>query len=261
MNSLERIATAIPGYRYLAKLKRRFNNRYCRGVFQTFQEARSAILPGRLVGYDNPAAATLYADRGDCVLPSDCTVCSWLGQLLADHRSVFDFGGNLGRLYFAFQQRLSFPPDMRWLICDVPAVVRVGREAALRRYATQLAFTTEFGLAGGFEILLTAGALQYVEQELAQLLSSLSNKPRHLLINRVPLSDRPTCFTVQDIGPVCCPYRIANRAEFLRSLHRLGYTVVASWLCPERKCRILFHPSRRVDAYSGLYLRLSSPPA
>jgi len=258
MTTLERIAAAVPAFNYLFKLKRRFNIRYCRGVFRTFQEARAAIPSGRSVGYDNPAAANLYVDRGHWVRPSDRTICSWLGRLLTEHRSVFDFGGNLGRLYFAFQRLLCYPPDLRWLICDVPAVIALAREMAPRPKAAHLGFTTEFDLAEGFEILLTAGTLQYAEQELAQLLSPLANKPRHLLINRVPLSDRATCYTVQDIGPACCPYRIGNRAEFLRSLQHLGYSVVASWHCPESKCRILFHPTRGVGAYSGMYLRLSS---
>jgi putative methyltransferase (TIGR04325 family) len=75
----------------------------------------------------------------------------------------------------------------------------------------------------------------------------------------VPLSDRPTYFTAQDIGTARCPYRVANRADFIASLQALGYALVNSWSCPELACRVLFRPGRTDSPYAGLYLRLANP--
>jgi putative methyltransferase (TIGR04325 family) len=106
---------------------------------------------------------------------------------------------------------------------------------------------------------LISGTVQYVEQDFDALLPPLPNKQRHLLINRVPLSDRPTYFTVQDIGTARCPYRVANRADFIASLQAFGYALVNSWSCPGLACRVLFRPGRTVSSYAGMYLRLANP--
>ena len=128
---------------------------------------------------------------------------------------------------------------------------------AAERQAAHLAFTTEYRHAEGFDVLFTSGTLQYADQDLPGMLSRVT-KPRHLLINYVPLTDHPTFFTTQEVGPICCAYRIGNRAEFVESLQRLGYTLIDSWRCPDKGCRVLFHPKRRVRAYSGMYWRLES---
>lgn len=255
MNLLTQVATAIPGIKYLLDLRRRFQFRYCRGVFPTFQAARANI-PARLpVGYaDHPDNTKIHLHLLGVVQPSDYAIMYWLGPLLAEHRYVFDFGGNLGVSYYAFEKYLHFPPELRWVICDVPAVVAAGRELALERKAAHLEFTAEFSGVDGFDVLFTSGTLQLIEQDLSTLLSALKKRPRHLLINRVPLSDRPTYFTVVD-KRICSPYRIANRTEFIGSLERLGYELIDSWNCCESSCRILFHPGRKVSPYSGMYLR------
>jgi putative methyltransferase (TIGR04325 family) len=258
MNLLTR---AVPHNHYLSKLIKRFNLRYCRGVFRTFQQARAAIPSGKMIGYDNPDTSTLYVDRLDFVKPSDYAIFYWLGPLLTEFRSVFDFGGNVGWSYYAFQKYLRYFPELTWMICDLPAVVEAGRSLAVERNASHLTFTKELRHAERFDVLLTSGTLQYVEQELPDLLAPLSHKPRHLLINRVPLSDRPTYFTVQDIGPARCPYRISNQAEFLGSLQRLGYALIDAWRCPESSCRILFHPARNLHHYTGMYLRRATAQA
>jgi putative methyltransferase (TIGR04325 family) len=255
MNILQRAPWRLPGSRLLRDLIQRFNIRYCRGIYRTFQEAQAAIDPLRRVGYDNPQSSTLYHGRLDLVKPSDYAIFYWLGPLLAGARSVFDFGGNVGWSYYAFQKYLAYPPRLRWVICDVPAVVDAGRALASQREAPHLRFTTQFREADRSDVLFTSGTLQYVEQDLAALLGALDNKPPHVLINRVPFSDRPTYFTVQDIGTACCPYKVSNQAEFVTSLQRLGYALVDTWRCPESACRVLFRPMRSVRHYTGMYFR------
>jgi putative methyltransferase (TIGR04325 family) len=239
----------------MRSVARRFKLRYCRGVYRTYQEALAAVPSGRLVGYDNEEASRLYLGEPDLVKPTDYAIFYWLAPLLRQYGALFDFGGNIGRLYFPFRKYLTYPPGMRWMICDVPAVVELGRSVARERGESQLEFTTDLARAEEFDVFFTSGTLQFVEHDLAYLLSGMSNRPRHLLINRVPMSDRPACFTVHDNGPARHPYYIANRTEFVESLQRLGYVLVDSWRCPESSCRILFHHSRRLRSYTGMYLR------
>jgi putative methyltransferase (TIGR04325 family) len=107
-------------------------------------------------------------------------------------------------------------------------------------------------------VVFTSGTLQLVEEPFAGLLAQLGKKPRHLLINRVPITNRPTYYTIADQVTSCCAYRIANRAEFVNSFRQLGYSLIDSWHCYELSCRILFHPTRSLRPYSGMYLRLAS---
>lgn len=259
MSANRRTALAVPGFRRLSRLIERFNTRYCRGVFRTFRDAQAAVPAGRDVGYDNEKSSQMYLGCLDYVKPSDYAAFHWLGLLLGNVRALFDFGGNVGWSYYAYQKYLRYPPELRWLVCDVPKVVETGRALAEKRGAPHLSFTTDFRLADGADVLLSNGTLQYVDRELPDLLGDLESKPRHLLLNRVALSDLPTYYTVQDIGPACCPYRISNEAAFVAAIQSLGYSRIDSWRCCESSCRILFHPARTLRHYTGMYFRFVQP--
>jgi putative methyltransferase (TIGR04325 family) len=230
--------------------------RHCRGVYETFDEARAVIPASRLVGFDNRESAQLYLHELDRTKPSDYAVLFWMRPLLPEIRSVFDFGGNKGWSFYSFQKYLRFPPDLRWTICDTPEVVSLGREVAQTRGARNLEFTTEFAEAEGSDLFFTSGALQFVDRELAELLGDLDALPPHLLINRVPLSDLPTYFTIHDTGAACSPYRIADRSSFISSIEALGYQKVDEWTCAESWCKVRLRPTRGVKCYSGFYFRL-----
>ncbi len=242
-----------PVYQYVKRVLPNDWWRYCRGVYPTFAAAQAAIPNGRRIGYDH---ADIPLPRAPVnIRPSDYAVLFWLATLARAKTNVFDLGGSIGTAFYVFQKYTPNPTDLRWLVYDVPAVVQAGRVWAHTQSLTTLQFTTEFEEANGFEILHTAGALQYVAEELPDLLAPLREMPRHLLINRVPLTDKSTYFTVQDIGASHCPYRISNRQQFLGSLAKLGYAVVDEWQCPESWCSVLLHRSLTVRAYSGFYLR------
>ncbi len=184
-----------------------------------------------------------------------------MARILDNSTSVFDLGGHIGVAYYAFRKYLHFNPNLHWTVCDVPQVVQSGREFAAGLQAAQLSFTTNFREASGTDILLTAGAVQYIETPLAEILASLARKPTHLLINRVPLSSGQDFVTLQRIGPQIHPYHVFRRDAFLDSLRGLGYRLVDSWEISETfcgSCVIPFHPDKTVEPYSGLYLRLES---
>jgi putative methyltransferase (TIGR04325 family) len=231
----------------------------CRGVYRTFAEARAAAPRRTLVGYDQPvihdaesvAQATARSDVG-ALNPRDYPVLFWLRPLLRGNSTVFNLGGNVGLEYYAYRAKLDFPAGLSWVVCEVPEVVRAGRELADTREAPGLAFTTRFEDANGSDVLLTCGTLQYIEDDLALLLRRLERRPPHVLVNRVPLYEGETFVTLQNLGYAVTPYRIQNRRELVDGMSDLGYRLADSW-SDWRTMTVPFHPERFVSAYHGLY--------
>jgi putative methyltransferase (TIGR04325 family) len=229
-----------------------------RGVYDSWEDARSAIPEDRKIGYDHPDAAPMYLDFLDKIRLSDYAALFWLKSAIAESTSVFDLGGNVGLECYAFQKYLHYPGNLRWIVCDVPEVTRLGRKLAQERNMTRLVFTEDVCQADGTDILLTAGTLQCMETDLSVILSQLSRKPRHLIVNRVPLYNGKAFCTVRDLPPVMLVYRVFNRIEFIESVQANGYKLMDAWDIAEPACGtciIPFHPDKTIRNYSGLYFR------
>ena len=190
-----------------------------RGIYDTMDQAKSAAPRGTLLGYDNPQAAHLYRDQ-IVVRPGDYAAVLWLGKVLADGSKVFDIGGNIGIAFYAFQKYLAYPPHLRWVVYDVPAVLAAGNEFKTGRSSAGLEFITSLDSCQGSDIILAAGSLQYIDCSLAEILAPVSKRPKHLLITRTPLYNGPSYCTLQNIGPSVCPYRVFNANEFIQSICR-----------------------------------------
>jgi len=108
-------------------------------------------------------------------------------------------------------------------------------------------------------VLIISGALHYF-QPLADLVGDLSRKPRSILINRTPLTDGPSVAVVQDAGRFRVACMLYNRDRLVADLEGLGYVLVDAWKATELSLAVPGDPDRRVDAYSGLFFELSSPP-
>lgn len=226
------------------------------GLFDTFGEAAKAVPASRPAGYDTAEAGQMYRDRLEHVYPSDYPVLLWLKELLPSVRRVFDLGGHVGIARYAYARYLPFNDDHDWTVYDLPAVVEAGRELAQSKGMAGLHFTTSLDDADGADVLFSSGALQYIEQDLSQILARLNNKPKWLLLNQLPLTDQPTRYTLQHIGTAICPYAIRNRARFVGQLEELGYVVEDRWDNAEKSCHIPFHASHSLDSYNGFLLKL-----
>ncbi len=227
------------------------------GVYPDVAAARRAIPADRKVGYDHEEAANLYPWLAEHTKISDFAVLFHFAQIVRPGMRIFDFGGNIGVLYYAYGRRWKLPPDVQWIVCDVPAVVEAGRAHAALHPSPGLSFTTNFEDAAGTDVLLTSGTLQCVEDDFARMLSRLGDrKPPHLFVNRMPLWDRPAFVTLQDLGPVIYPYQVFNRAAFLTSMSAQGYSVLDQWECPEKVLSIRFRPQLRIRSFDGYYFGL-----
>jgi len=231
----------------------------CRGVFQTQAQAAAAAPSSLPLGYDHDGPASMYRDRLKRVFPSDYPMIYWLGRAFGRGATrVFDLGGHVGVSYYAYQRYLRFPDKITWQVNDVPAVNALGTElSTMLDQRKAISFTDSFAGAAQADILFTSGCLQYLELTLAEKLTALTERPRWLLINLLPLHETLDYWTVQNIETAFCPYRIQQNKGFFEALAGLGYKLLDRWENPEKHCEIAFDPEHSLEHYYGAALRLS----
>lgn len=244
---------------YARSFARRPPNRF-RGVYATFAEAEASIPAGQRVGYDHAELAGMYRHRMEKANQSDYAVLFWLKGILDERSFVFDVGGHVGVSYHGWRNYLGYPRGMRWLVYDMPAIVKVGAELARERPSEGLAFTSELADGRGCTIFLAAGALQYAPESLTEVLQKVGSLPRHLILNKMPVYDGEAFVTVQSTGRAFHPYRIYNRAQLVGEATALGYRLVDDWQNREQHCEIPFTRGRDIDAYTGFYFVRDAAP-
>jgi putative methyltransferase (TIGR04325 family) len=245
---------------YKQSFARMPKNQFC-GVYGSFADAEASITASGRVGYDHSELAGMYRDRMNKANQSDYAVLFWLKGILDQSSFVFDFGGHVGVAYHGWRKYLEYQPGMRWLVHDVPAIIKVGAELAEERPSAGLEFTSDVADARDCTILLAAGSLQYVDESLPALLARIGSLPRHLILNKMPMYDGEEFVTVQSTGRAFHPYRIYNRARLVADVTALGYRVVDDWSNREQHCEIPFTRGRDIDAYSGYYFVREGSPA
>lgn len=262
--NLRRIANEtaeLPGVRLLAKpvyrrmfRRHRHGNAYY-GVFDTYAQAQEHAPPTLPNSYDNDASGRMYRDQLNRIRVSDYPLVHWLSRLFAaGERRIFDLGGHIGVSYYGFSHYLDYPQDLRWQVHDMPRVLDAGREwAATHDPQRRLSFTDRREDADGCDILLSSGALQYLDYELPDLLRRLKRPPAHVLINLTPMHPSRGYFTLQNLGIAICPYRVSAVPQFVTDMAALGYHVADRWESFERELRVPFEPEYSIDRYYGFY--------
>jgi putative methyltransferase (TIGR04325 family) len=200
----------------------------------------------------------MYAERRSRIFEADYPVLFWLSRILAEAPRVFDFGGHVGLAFYGFESYLDYPTGLVWTVYDVPSVLAEGRKLAEQHRGTALRFTDQLSELAQHTVLHASGALQYVETPLAQQLVQFAARPKHLLLNKLPLYDGEPYVTLQNTMHSYNPYAVYNRAAFIGALEALGYQLIDAWDDYERSCRPLNRPDYYVPHYTGLYLRLES---
>jgi putative methyltransferase (TIGR04325 family) len=245
---------ARDSFRYFA-----FPFDHFRGIYASFPQARAAVSRKRRIGFDHADLAHGYAAEPCLSLDnSEYPLLYHLDRILTnnDNYTVLDFGGNIGVHYVRFSKRLDLR-NARWIVCDVPAITKVGR--ALCEGISNVAFVNDIDEADvrSIDIFIAFDSLQYVEScdLLLPRLIERGIRPRHILIDQLPLYEGPRFVTLQNGGPVTYPQYVFNRQEYLNGIANLGYELVDSWDCHDFSCIVPFHPEKSVRAYTGLYFR------
>jgi len=220
------------------------------GCYATYAEAMAAIPQGRVAGWDNAGCAAIF-DGPLPTQPSAHAVFFWLSRLVGEGTRLVDYGGGPAVTYRLYAQRAAMPTGLRWTVVDVPAIVAEGRRVAAAGGLEGVAFADSLAEAGPCDILLSAGALQYMEHSVPGLLAGMAERPRHIILNKVPLTDGAAYWSLQNQGPAVCPYRIYNTRDFLAYFDAEGYALVDRWQVAELNCDIPFHPDRSIAEQAG----------
>jgi putative methyltransferase (TIGR04325 family) len=242
-NALQCFAGTSPGYRLLNRLSG------SSGIFHTFAEARLVAAGLGMGGHDEPTQSNVYSH---VFRQSDYPIVYWLSRLAP--RRLFDFGGALGNLYYLYRDYIDVS-GFEWLVYDLPEVIERGRERAAREHVTNVRFTADLSEGCDCDVLLTSGALHYWEQSLSTLFANLNERPRHVLINRSPMTDNEQYIVIQKLPQVALPCVVRNRARLIRDFEHLGYTFVDEWVEPTRGLTVPLFPRYDVKEYFGFYFR------
>ncbi|MBS0477262.1 MAG: methyltransferase, TIGR04325 family [Proteobacteria bacterium] len=220
----------------LAALKRRISlavysdaERRFRGRFANHADALAAVGPGRLAGYDNDETAQVAFELMCRVEQWDYPVLFWLDRVLQDASSLVDAAGHMGTKYRAFRNLLPLTPDFEWIVYDVPAVVRAGRERARIEGLTALRFHDRVADLPETGVLLGSGLLQYLDMPFSRFIKAMPAPPTHLVLNKVATREGESVVMLERFPGSEVPYTVLNRAEFEAELAALGYAIVDQW--------------------------------
>jgi len=242
---------------YERKFSKANNGNLFRGVYGTFDEALKSAPSTKPLGYDHEAPASMYLDRLIKLHSTDYPILFWLKDIVKETKSLTDFGGHIGVGYYCYKDILGITDDFQWVNYDVSAVTEEGRELAINRGVKNITFTSNFSGIENIETLMASGSLQYLKENIWETVAKHSNKPKHILINMLPIHDGHEFFTLQNIGTAFCPYRIYNRNNLIHNFENLGYQLIDYWTNPEKSCYIPLKPNHSQYGYHGMYLKLS----
>jgi putative methyltransferase (TIGR04325 family) len=236
--------------RYLLPIPRRFT-----GAYSSYAEALAAASTGPLAGYDHDEIAPVAFEQMCKIEAWDYPVLFWMRDLVRETGSLVDAGGHMGTKYRAFRSHLPLGPDFRWVVYDLPSIIRAGQRLAEKDKLTRLSFVDRMADAGPAPLFLGSGLMQYLDIPLGKLIGDMPQAPKHLLLNKVALRKGPTVVTLEQIGPAKVPYQIRNEAEFMHHVTGLGYELVDRWAIPSLSSRIDTHPELGASESAGFYFR------
>jgi len=222
-----------------------------RGVYQSYDAAAAALPKGKLHGFNDESTSGYFEKYLSAFNSGDYPILFWMRQELRADSTVFDFGGGLGQCFYAYQGLMQFPEGMQWRVCDVEALIKRGGSLAQERKVGNLHFTTDRQEASGATFFLTNGTLQYVPEDLSEMLAKLQELPQHVLVNRVPMYEGKSYYTIQSSAHSFSPYKIFNQQKFTDQVNSLGYELISEWKLP-RSLHVQFHPELFISNYRGL---------
>jgi putative methyltransferase (TIGR04325 family) len=91
----------------------------CRGIFENFEQAITSAPKSKSIGYDNAELAEEYRNNivhANTIQSYDYPMFFWLKSIFDDTKneyvSIFDFGGNIGVHFGAYQNHIKYPEKL-----------------------------------------------------------------------------------------------------------------------------------------------------
>lgn len=227
-----------------------------RRTFSSFAEAQAVASRYIPAGHEHPDEVTFHTAISDILRESDYPVLFLLAPIASTFRKVFDLGGSVGNILYAYKDHLEFSSSLTWLVYDLPFIRPAGERLAHKRGESRIRFTDSMRESSGADLLLASGSLHYFEQPLHELLRALEKLPNHVVINRSPFSRGPDVITIQDNHSFLVPCKLHSRSKLLDGMKSLGYRLHMEWPVHERRLLLPLDPHLSARTYSGFYFRL-----
>jgi putative methyltransferase (TIGR04325 family) len=206
-------------------------------------------------GHEHPHQYYAHLGFAEITRESDYAVLYHLAPIASQLRSVFDLGGSIGNVFYAYDRRLHFSPDLRWTIKELAVKKQQMLDFARSKGEARIAFTEEFSDASGVDLFIVTGALPFFEEKLATMLGRLAVLPQIVVVDRTPFSAKGDFITAQDAGLWAHPFKLHDVETFLSGMVSLGYELVDRWPVHERKFLVPLYPELN-DHYWGFLFRL-----
>ena len=226
-----------------------------RKVFPSFAAAQACASKYIPSGHEHPDEIRFHTSISDVVRESDYPVLFHLAPLASEIHHVFDFGGNVGNLFYAYQSKLEFPPSLTWTIYDLPMKKPLAEKLARNRGETRVHFTNTLSEASGCDVFIASGSLHYFEEPLHEILRALDRLPKHVFANRTPFSAGSDIITVQDNHSYLVPCKLHSRTALIAGMQTLGYELESEWPVHERRLFVPTHPDLSTRTYLGFYFQ------
>jgi putative methyltransferase (TIGR04325 family) len=225
-------------------------------AYATLAGANAAIRSADELGHEHPKYAQLNLSMSESARLSDYPALFHMQPLLPSLRTVFDFGGNVGNLFYCYSRYLALPNDLIWTVYDLPNNLKTGATIACEKSERRLRFTGQFEQAEGADLFIACGSLHYFEEPLPDMLAKLTRLPRYVLINRTPLVDGPPLATIQDAEFWRIACKLHNRDNLIAQFNKLGYDLMDMWSIAESSVIVVCYPDRSARSYTGLFFKL-----
>ena len=226
-----------------------------RRSFPSFAAAQACASRYIHAGHEHPDEIRYHASIADVVRESDYPLLFHLAPLAPQLQTVFDLGGNVGNLFYAYQTQLRFSSTLLWTVYDLPMKKPLGEKLAAERRETRIRFANAITEASGSDVFIASGSLHYFEQPIHEILGKLERLPNHVFINRSPFSIGADLTTVQDNRSYLVPCKLHSRANIFSGMQSLGYELRSEWPVHERRLLVPTHPVLCARTYSGFYFR------
>jgi putative methyltransferase (TIGR04325 family) len=224
-------------------------------TFPSFTAAQASASKYIPAGHEHPDEIHFHCSASDTIRESDYAVLFHLAPLVSELRRVFDLGGNVGNLFYSYQRKLKFSPELRWIVYDLPIKKPLGEKLAAERSEPRICFADSVAEASGCDVFIVSGALHYFEQPLHEILASLDRLPSHVFVNRTPFSNGQELITVQDNHSYLVPCKLHCRAALVNGMQDLGYELQSAWPVYERRLVVPLYPDICERTYSGFYFK------
>ena len=225
--------------------------------FNTFAEAQVRASRHSPAAHELGENIRFHAALVNGVRESDFPVLFFLAEEAGKLRRVFDLGGNVGNLFYSYQNHLKFSPQLVWMILDLPTTRSSGERLAAERNEKRIVYVDSLASASGVDLFIASGSLHYFESSLPEILSTLTVLPRRVVVNRTPCSSGEDLIAIQDNSsyrvPCLMPCKLHSRNKLTEGMRGLGYLLRGEWPVHERKLRVPLYPDYSGGSYSGFY--------